>query len=138
MSERINNPFIYTEENFYLLKNIPRLECGQVYIYVIENSIGHIKIGKTKNISQRLKTLSGSNCGGVKPERLYCSPATFLDSIEKTCHNHFHFARLSGEWFDGTKLEFNDVVEYVNGLFYTNSYASCNEMRKKINDNKRN
>ena len=135
---KIEEPFVYTVKNFELLKDVPKLKDGQTYIYVMQNSAGNIKIGKTTNIQQRLKSLSGSNCGGERIERLYCSPATWLHSIEITCHNHYHFARISGEWFNGEKLNFNEVVEYVNDLFYTNSYDVCNEMRKRLNDNKRN
>ena len=124
--------FIYTSNNFDLLKNIPKIDDNQVYIYVMQNSAGNIKIGKTKNIQQRLKTLSGSNCGGAEIISLYCSPATWLHSIEKTCHNYFNFARISGEWFDGKKLDFKEVVKYVDSLFYTKSYEVCNKMRENL------
>lgn len=133
------DPVIYTEENIYLLKSIPVLNDGQIYIYVMKNSIGNVKIGKTKNMIQRLTSLSGSNGGGSKVIALYCSPATCLKSIESTCHNHYHFARISGtEWFDGNKVDFDEVVKYVDCLFKTDSYKKCNELRKVVYDNKRN
>lgn len=59
-------PTIYRKANVDLLKSIPVLEDGQIYIYVILNSIGNIKIGKTTNILQRMQSLSGSNGGGTK------------------------------------------------------------------------
>lgn len=128
------SPTIYTKENIKLLKQIPVLEDEQLYIYVMLNSPqGNIKIGKTTNIVQRLISLSGSNGGGSKITKLYCSPATYLYSIEHTCHNHYHFARIPGtEWFDGCKVDFNEVVEYVDRLFYTKGYETCNELRRKI------
>ena len=136
---------IYTKDNMQLLKEIPMLEDGQIYIYVMLNSHGDIKIGKTTDIQQRLTSLSGSNGGGAKITALYCSPATWVQSIEGTCHNHYHFARISGtEWFDGQKVVFKDVVEYVDSLFHTRGYETCNELRKtlalkgKNNDNKGN
>lgn len=133
MNEGINNdkPIIYSEENFKLLKDIPKLEDGQIYIYVMRNSAGNIKIGKTTNIQQRVKGLSGSNCGGEHITELYCSPATWLHSIEKTCHNRYDYARLSGEWFNGDKVNIGDVVCYVDGLFHTSGYDVCNELRRK-------
>lgn len=124
-------PDIYEECDFYLLKEIPKLDDGQIYVYVMHNSAGNIKIGKTTNIVQRLKSLSGSNCAGERIDQLYCSPATWLHSIETTCHNHYHFARISGEWFSGEKLCFADVVEYVDSLFRTDSYQRCNVIRSK-------
>lgn len=129
----IHSPTIYTKTNIKLLKEIPVLDDGQIYIYVMLNSNGDVKIGKTTNIQQRLISLSGSNGGGAKITVLYCSPSTWIQSIEGTCHNHYHFARIPGtEWFAGSKVNFNEVVKYVDGLFYTNGYKICNELRKKI------
>lgn len=127
------SPTIYTKENIKLLRQIPVLEDGQLYIYVMLSSNGNVKIGKTTNIIQRLKSLSGSNGAGNKITALYCSTATYLYSIEHTCHNHYDFARIPGtEWFDASKVDFNEVVEYVDGLFYTKGYETCNELRRKI------
>ena len=127
------SPTIYTKDNIGLFKSMPILEDGQIYIYVILNSIGNVKIGKTTNIMQRLQALSGSNGGGLKITKVYCSPSTWIQSIEETCHNHYHFARIHGtEWFDGNKVCFSEVVEYVNGLFHTDSFMRCNELRRSI------
>lgn len=127
------SPIIYTKENIKLLKQIPVLEDEQLYLYVMLCSNGNVKIGKTSNIVQRLISLSGSNGYGEKITTLYCSPATYLYSIEHTCHNHYHFARIPGtEWFDGDKVDFNEVVWYVDGLFHSDGFKRCNELRKKI------
>ena len=131
-------PTIYTRENIKLLKEKPVLEDGQIYIYVMLNSIGNVKIGKTTNIQQRLVSLSGSNSGGSKIISLYCSPSTWMQSMETTCHNHYHFARIPDtEWFDGTKVDFKEVVEYVDGLFHMESFKTCNELRKKVIESKK-
>ena len=131
------SPTIYTKNNSDLLKYIPVLDDGQLYIYVILNSIGNVKIGKTTNIMQRLQSLSGSNGGGSKLSSVYCSPPTWIQSIEDTCHNHYHFARISGtEWFDGNKVDFNEVVKYVDGLFHSKSFERCNELRRSIMEKK--
>lgn len=128
-----NSPTIYTRDNIVLLKEVPVLEDGQIYIYVILNSTGNVKIGKTTNIQQRLTSLSGSNGGGAKISALYCSPATWIHGIEETCHNHYHFARIIGtEWFDGNKVYFEEVVKYVDGLFHTKGYEICNELRRDL------
>lgn len=127
------SPIIYTRENIKSLKELSVLEDGQIYVYVMLNSAGNVKIGKTTNIQQRLISLSGSNGGGSKITALYCSPATWIQSIEDTCHNHYHFARISGtEWFDGGKVSFKDVVRYVDGLFHTKGYEICNELRREL------
>ena len=114
------------------LEYIPILEDGQIYIYVIKNSANNIKIGKTTNLSQRIQSLSGSNGAGETIVDVYCSPSTWLHNIEKIAHDHFRYARLSGEWFDGSKITFYDAIEYVRGLFDSRDYESCNELRKRI------
>ena len=135
----VNIPLIYTSKNISMLKDIPVLDNGQLYVYVMLNyPQGNIKIGKTTNIQQRLQSLSGSNCGGSKIIKLYCSPATWVQSIETALHSYYHKYRIKGtEWFKGEDLVFNDVVEYVNSLFYTESYNTCNEIRKKIIEKER-
>lgn len=127
---------IYTSKNILDLKNVPILDNYQIYIYVMLNSQGKIKIGQTTNIVQRLQSLSGSNGGGEKIIRLYCSPPTFVKSMEKAIHNHFNKYRIQGtEWFEG--LDFDEVIEHVDSLFYTKSYNTCNELRKGIAEKER-
>ena len=120
------------------LNNIPVLDDGRTYIYVLKNSAGNIKIGKTTNMTQRIQSLSASNGGGYKIIEWYCSPNTWLHNIEKIAHDHFAYARMSGEWFDGSKLSFDEVVKYVEGLFCGKDYEKCNVLRKKIIEEKRN
>lgn len=136
-------PTIYTEESIGMLQYVPVLDNEQIYIYVILNSSGNVKIGKTTNIENRIRSLSGSNAAGERIISVYVSPATWIHSIEGTCHNHYHYARIGGEWFDGCKVEFDEVVEYVDGLFRTDGYDRCNKLRRqiiegKINDNQGN
>lgn len=119
------------------LNNIPVLEDGQLYIYVLLNSAGNVKIGKTTNMAQRIQSLSGSNGGGEAIVNYYCSPATYLYTIEKIAHEHFNYARLSGEWFDGIKVSFDEAVEYVKSLFTSRDYERCNELRRKVIEEKK-
>ena len=129
---------IYDSKNIIKLKELPVLEDGQIYVYVMLNyPQGNIKIGQTTNMLQRLQSLSGSNGGGNRIVRLYVSPSTYVTSIEKTCHNHYDWYRIKGtEWFNGDKLNFDEVVEYVDGLFKTQSYVTCNKLRKEQTEKK--
>lgn len=130
---------IYTAQNISALKSVDVLEDGQIYIYVMLNyPQGNIKIGKTTNIQQRLMSLSGSNGGGNRIVKLYLSPTTWMDSIEHAFHNYYHKYRISGtEWFDGSKLNFNDVVEQVNSKFNSEEFKVCNKLRKQFIDKKK-
>ena len=113
------------------LKEVPVLQDGQVYIYVLLNAPdNNIKIGKTTNLPQRIQALSGSNGGGNKIIEWYYSPPTYLDSLEKVMHNHFHFARIPDtEWFLGSKVSFYEVVSYLESLFLNEEYSLCNQLR---------
>lgn len=107
---------------------------GQLYIYVIENfPAGNIKIGKSTNVKQRFVSLSGSNGGGSKIARVAVSPVTYLYSMEKTAHIHFHSSRIAGtEWFDGEQVSFEDAVTYIDGLFDSKGYDVCNNTRREF------
>ena len=108
-----------------------KLEDNQYYIYVLENESKHIKVGITKNISQRAFSLSGSNCGGSLPLRCAVSEPTYLKTIEKTVHTHYDRNRVQGtEWFKD--ITFEDVVEYIDNIFSSPSYLKCNELRKNV------
>lgn len=134
LEQKALSPTIYTSQNAKRLKEIPILEDGQIYIYVLLNSPqGNIKIGKTTNIIQRISSLSGSNGAGNKIKKIYLSPSTYIEGIEKTAHRHYDYARIKGtEWFDGKKVNYDDVVSYVDSLFTQKGYETCNELRRKI------
>jgi hypothetical protein len=127
-------PTIDLRRNKKILKEIPILNNEQIYIYVLENSpTGNIKIGKTTNLKQRIQSLSGSNGAGNEIVRCFYSQPTYLHTLEAICHDHFHYARfLNSEWFDGTKVKFEEVVKYLEGLLSNNDYERCNEVRKAV------
>ena len=129
---------IYNSKNIIELKDIPVLDDGSIYIYVMLNHPqNNIKIGQTTNIIQRLQSLSGSNSGGNKIIKLWLSDPTFVISTEKAFHNHYDMYRILGtEWFDGSKLTFEKVVEYIESQFNTESYKVCNKLRKEQAENK--
>lgn len=125
---------IYTSKNISELKNVPVLDDGEIYIYVMLNyPQGNIKIGQTTNIQQRLQSLSGSNNGGNHIVKLYLSPSTYVISSEKAFHNHYDRYRIPNtEWFDGSKLKFENVVDFIDKQFKLKSYEACNKLRKEL------
>lgn len=114
--------------------NLPALEDGQLYLYVLENAPqGNIKIGRTKNIMRRLRSLSGSNTGGNALVKIAVSPPTYLYTLERLTHWAFARYRISGtEWFCGEDLDFATVCAYIDGLFQCPEYLVCNETRKQF------
>ena len=125
---------IYNSKNVMGLKELPVLDNGTYYIYVMLNSPQeNIKIGITTNILQRLQSLSGSNSGGNKIVKLAVSEPTYVASAEKAFHNHYDRYRIPNtEWFDGNKLNFEDVVDFIDKQFQMKSYKTCNRLRKEL------
>ena len=114
------------------LKRLPILKDNQIYIYVMVNEIDKIKIGITKNIHQRYSTLCGSNSQGVAITSVYCSPATYLYSLEKIMHQKYAKYRITGtEWFYGDDLTYEEVVKELEGIFHSESYETANENRRR-------
>lgn len=114
--------------------DVPVLADGQLYIYVLENyPQKNIKIGQSTNMQQRLRALSGSNSGGNYITKIAISDATYLYTLERIVHQHFHQYRINGtEWFDG--VTFQDVVVYLDSLFASSEYRLCNGVRKNFWD----
>lgn len=118
------------------------LEEPELYIYIMLNDDGKVKIGKTKNIYQRYKSLCGSNGQGNKIIKLYVSSSTYLNTLENVMHNKFKKYRIPNtEWFydkkdiDGKEL-FTKAVEELQLLFSSSEYIRCNALRKQIYDKK--
>lgn len=115
------------------LSSIPPLNDGQTYIYVMLNTCGKIKIGKSKNIQQRYRSLSGSNSQGNAIIKVYCSPPTFLHSLERVLQDMFSRSRISGtEWFSGPEVTFCCVTKALSELFTSPDYERCNELRRQM------
>lgn len=125
---------IYNSKNITELKKLPILEDGSIYVYCMLNSPAHnIKIGITTNIVQRLQSLSGSNGGGNHIVKLAVSNPTFCASAEKAFHEKYARFRIEGtEWFDGSKVTFEEVVSEMEHQFNTKSYVVCNKLRKEL------
>ena len=120
----------------------PILKEPKLYIYIMLNDSGKVKIGKTKNIQQRYQSLSGSNSGGSKIEKCLVSPSTYLYTLESIMHNKFDRYRIPNtEWFynkydiTGETL-FNEVVNELRQLFSSTDYKKCNNLRKLLYENK--
>lgn len=107
---------------------LPALPAGQYYIYVLENSDGRVKVGRTHDIQQRLTALSGSNGGGSRPGRVFVSEPTHLYTLERITHGRFAEYRIAGtEWFYG--VPFEEVAVFVSRLFQRPEYARSEVLR---------
>ena len=88
-------------------------DLKSVYVFEMDNDT--VKIGYTKNIRQRMQTISSSS--GLAITNGYSTE--FVDSeiaylIEQTCHEIFDDRRVRGEFF---KVPFAEAVEVLQKLF---------------------
>jgi hypothetical protein len=123
-------------EDFKIIKEERLEDKSQFYLYVLENSQGNIKIGKSSNIKERIKSLSNSNSGGNKLIRVAISPPTYITFLERTLHEHYHTYRLDGEWFDGHKISFEDIVEFIDTKIFNDGFQARDLRYKKIVEDK--
>lgn len=73
------------------------------YVYVIEWH-GYYKIGKARDVSQRLRDIG---CSHPVPPKLYkVIPTNAMGQLESRLHKRLAHKRVSGEWFN---LDENDL-----------------------------
>lgn len=120
------------------LKDISILEEPMIYVYIMLNSNGKVKIGKTKDIYKRYLSLCGSNSQGNEITDVFVSPCTYINTLETIMHDKFAKYRIpKTEWFhdksdpDGTSLFYNAIKE-LELLFSSDDYKRCNDLRKSI------
>jgi len=82
-----------------------------MYVYLLKQpSTGLYKIGKTKNIENRIKQFKTGN-----PDNLfiikYFESKQFYSKIEAALHNLYKIQRVENEWFDLTENEVNDFLD---------------------------
>lgn len=121
------------------LKDFPVLDEPQTRIYIMLNSTGKIKIGKSKDIYKRYLSLSGSNSQGNEIIKVLVSPPTYLYTIESIMHEKFATYRISNtEWFydeddsSGDEL-FTAATKELRLLFSSDQYKLCNSVREEFN-----
>jgi hypothetical protein len=77
------------------------------FVYIIQNQSGKVKIGRTTNPSERVRTVQTQ--GGFKTDTIFVSEKlTDFEAAEIMLHNHFKKHHFIGEWFD---ISFEEAVE---------------------------
>ena len=120
------------------LKDYTILEEPKLYVYIMLNEAGKIKIGKTKNIQQRYMSLCGSNSAGDKIIKVCVSPSSYLYTLEQIMHDKFNKYRIPNtEWFYYKKdpsgeFLFDKAVNKLRQLFSSTDYEKCNNLRKSL------
>lgn len=102
------------------------------YVYVIENSDGKTKIGKTTNIKRRFGEIERQS--GTNIVNKYVSPLVrYYSKLETDVLDQFKDYRLNGEWFS---CDFHRVESFVNSLDLS-EYMLTNEIVDEPSDDKK-
>ncbi len=88
-----------------------------MFIYVIGPASGHQKIGISKDVKTRLKSLQTGH-----PEKLiihHTEPVNpkIVKIMEKTIHRELNHKKKKGEWFSMTPQEAKEYVQFF-GIRY--------------------
>lgn len=82
-------------------------------VYIIEYQGGRIKIGKSINPKNRIKSLA--TMSAIKPVREWISyPSLRFSEVEISLHKKFSQQRQQGEFFD---VEFEEAVSTAEAMF---------------------
>lgn len=90
----------------------PRDKSG--YVYILQSSTGHYKIGRTKNPNDRLRTFNVKLPFEVEFTLLYQTPDMYI--VEQVLHDRFEHRRVAGEWFALTPQDIEDIKALEGGL----------------------
>lgn len=83
-------------------------------IYVFDNGRGIVKIGRSRQVERRKRTLETQS--GAKAIKFYCTlPCSNGSEIERECHKIFSDFRVCGEWFC---CSFEDAKNVAKQVFY--------------------
>jgi hypothetical protein len=86
------------------------------WIYVLDNNLGHYKIGRAEVLDKRIRQLKIQLPFPVNIA--YCFQTRHHKQVESDLHKHFKHRRLNGEWFE---LDFEDFV-YITELAQCSGY----------------
>lgn len=110
-SDRPAVPFTVSDGKLVIGLPGTKYDLSEGFVYVIKGQGGsHFKIGKAKNIQERLKQLSAGS--QTKLELVHAISSNAANVAERYLHNHFAAQRGHGEWFDLTEAH----LKYIKAI----------------------
>lgn len=112
-----NSSCLFVNTHNLKQKKIPSIKMDKSgYIYLIESSSGHHKIGQSKNPKRRLKELQkGAAIGPFTLDMICYFKVKNMDDAEQYLHELYHDSRVNGEWF---LLSSEQIEQIKKGLSY--------------------
>ena len=83
------------------------------YLYVIGNNTDKQKIGFSKDVNKRLKTLQTGNPDELKIHYTIECPSEKTRKLEKKIHTELSYKKLKGEWFAMSPTEAINYLEFA-------------------------
>jgi len=109
---------VRNKEEFYGdLLGSEEVPIGISAVYFLSDSNGHIKIGKTNDVSRRMIELQTTCPTEVKLFSYYPCKISELSKNETDLHHVFKFCRRYGEWFDEQPVM--DYIVLQGGWWYS-------------------
>lgn len=72
---------------------------GKGLVYLIADDIDSVKIGISRNVSARIRTLSLASGKELRLVSTYQPKTIEYNVLERQLHSHFNDSRTIGEWF---------------------------------------
>lgn len=95
------------------------------YLYVIGNDTNKQKIGFSKDVEKRLKSLQTGNPDVLKIHYKIECPSEKTRKLENKIHTELSYKRLKGEWFSMTPDEAINYLEFAK-ITWLDSYLIYN------------
>lgn len=113
-----NSKYATDRDREFLFKRQPRAERQPTptrtpkagFVYLIKNSEGHYKIGRSVDAAKRIESLGVLLPFTIEPVHIIA--AMNMNGLEKELHERFAEKRIAGEWFVLT----DEDVEYIKSL----------------------
>jgi predicted GIY-YIG superfamily endonuclease len=83
-----------------------------MFIYVIGNQTNRQKIGFSKDVFKRLKTLQTGNPDKLILHHYVSVPENRVRILESKIHSELGYKRLSGEWFNMSPDEATSFLDF--------------------------
>lgn len=114
--ENYTKPYAQKMLNKYMMnqpkvKTIKQRTKYKGYIYFLKEHSGKTKIGKTKNLNNRIFNLCV--LFPVKPTLIYSFRTNDIYKKERELHKKYYKYRMDGEWFNLPKKE----IEYIKRTY---------------------
>lgn len=84
-----------------------------MFLYVIGNNSNKQKIGFSKDVARRLKTLQTGNSEELLLHYYVPIPENKVRILEKKIHHELSYKRLKGEWFNITAEEAKSFLDFA-------------------------